>query len=316
MSKILHFLKYHNAVSIIAVFLIVAGGSFAASPDLRQGVGDAIYTKTETVISIDNTKLLAADLNAFNPKLHITAISEDDETYYVTYQYETIEIQDAAWTDATKDGQLKVSKALLMVKHRDLGLYVAEELGEVASYQLSLLKESQTRERERGVSQKVAAVAYAGLIGRFLSPEEKVFPGYEPVVPEVVTSAETASVPAPATAAIDPDLIRQIVQEEVARVLAANAAGGAASTTTATLTSSSESAVSGGSSAAPTSEPAPALSATSTEPTASSTPPSDTASSIPISEPAPAEPTPTEPSPAPAPEPIPGLPPAEPAPQP
>jgi hypothetical protein len=283
MSKILHFLKYHNAVSIIAVFLIVAGGSFAASPDLRQGVGDAIYTKTETVISIDNTKLLAADLNAFNPKLHITAISEDDETYYVTYQYETIEIQDAAWTDATKDGQLKVSKALLMVKHRDLGLYVAEELGEVASYQLSLLKESQTRERERGVSQKVAAVAYAGLIGRFLSPEEKVFPGYEPVVPEVVTSAETASVPAPATAAIDPDLIRQIVQEEVARVLAANAAASQAGQSPEALgiTATSSSEDSSSNSSSPSHE-ASSNSSSPIDTTATSSSPSSDAS-VPIS---------------------------------
>lgn len=318
MQKVLHFLKYHNAVSITAVFLIVAGGSFAASPDLRAGVGDALVQKTETIVSIDNTRLLAADLNAFNPELHITAISEDDKTYYVTYQYKTLEIQEAAWSDAVKEATLKVSKDLLTQKHRDLGLYVAEELGEVAGYQLSLLKESQTREKEKGVSQKVAAVAYSGLIGKFLSPEEKVFPGYEPVVAEAAPESQPSS--QPAVSAVDPNVIRQIVQEEVARVLAANtvAASGAPP-------AASEPIASGGGSAAAAVEPAPepaTPSATSTEPlpssqpTASSTPSSEAASSTLASEPT-SVPSPTESEPAPVPtEPLPTAPASVPEPAP
>ncbi len=61
------------------------------------------------------------------------------------------------------------------------------------NHQLSYLKEVQRLEKQKGASQKVVAIEYAGLVGKFLSPKEKTFPGYEPVIPE--ETPQTAAAP-------------------------------------------------------------------------------------------------------------------------
>ncbi|NCO25225.1 hypothetical protein GW901_01695, partial [Candidatus Parcubacteria bacterium] len=62
--------------------------------------------------------------------------------------YQTLAIKDNIWQPVVREQTLTVSKAALGGK--DLGLYVQEELSEVANYELSYLKEIQTIERERG----------------------------------------------------------------------------------------------------------------------------------------------------------------------
>jgi len=180
-QKIINFIKYHNAfaISISLVFLLMVG-AFAASPGLRENVKETLISTEEVVRSIDNSQILAADLDNFDFGLQITKIAEDDLNYYVSYSYKTLEVQDYAWQEVVKEKTFDVSKDALAGK--DLGLYVAEQLGQVIDNQLSYLKEVQEIEQKKGLTQKVATVQYAGLLGKFLSSKEKVFPGYELVV--------------------------------------------------------------------------------------------------------------------------------------
>jgi hypothetical protein len=193
-QKIINFIKYHNAFTI--GFMIVFIGfsvSLAVSPEMREN----FISSQEVVRSVDNSYILAVDLDNFNFGLQITGITESADNYYITYTYKTIVIQDYVWQVVDREKTLTVSKAVLGGK--DLGLHVAEELGELINFELSFLKEVQQLEREKGLTQKIVATHYSGLIGRFLEPKEKVFPGYTPVVQEIepVVSEPVVSEPIP-----------------------------------------------------------------------------------------------------------------------
>lgn len=181
LRKLLNFIKYNNAFTIIFVICFFGFGiSFAASPELR----DSVYSSTETVIFADNNLIVSADLDNFNFNLRINSVIEDEKNYYAAYSYQTLAIEDGIWQSKQIEKTLTVSKEALGGK--DLGLYVAGELGENINYELSYLKRVQKSEKEKGESQKVVAVAYSGLIGKLLSPKEKVIEGYSPVIPEPV----------------------------------------------------------------------------------------------------------------------------------
>ena len=135
-TKITHFLKYNNLTTMLAVAVLVGGGSaFAASPELRAVADSALVNKTETVVSVDNTALLNIDLAIFDPTLVITAVSEDTGNYYVSYIFNTIAVSDGAWRNAAKDGTLTVSKDAL--GGASLEAYVSKELGEVARAEIA-----------------------------------------------------------------------------------------------------------------------------------------------------------------------------------
>ena len=70
--------------------------------------------------------------------------------------------------------------------NRDLGVYLAGELGEVANSEISRLKNSQKAEKERGATKIVKTTNYSGLIGITLDLKNKILPGYEPVVTPLV----------------------------------------------------------------------------------------------------------------------------------
>lgn len=202
MNKFLNFIKYHNAFSIsISAILAISGVSLAASPEIRQDVTAALVSQRESVRSVDNARLLAADLERFNPALQIKEIAQDEDNYYIRYTFRTLAIGDSVWQEVRPEKTLKVSKKA--IEGKDLGLYIAEELGEVIDYELSYLKEVKTTEQKKGRSQKVVAIEYAGLIGKFLNPEEKVFPGYEPVV-KPPPPPEPEPTPQPEPAATQP----------------------------------------------------------------------------------------------------------------
>lgn len=229
MNKVIHFLKYHNLVPIVlGMVSIVAVSALAASPQVRE----AFISSQDIPRSIDNSGIIAANLENFDFGLKITGITEDTDNYYIVYTYQTIYIQDYVWQPIQKEKTITVSKAALGDK--DLGLYAAEELGEVIDSELSYLKEVQTIEKEKGLTQKIVTTQYAGLIGRFLSPEEKVFEGYQPVVqeglptqPQIVGEYTPSQSPEETSqggtsgeeqliiqqAPVDRELIRQIVQE-------------------------------------------------------------------------------------------------------
>src|SRR3989344_5620293 len=179
--KIVDFIKYNNAFTIIFVLLFFGFGiGFAANPEMR----DAVYSSEEIIVSVDNGRIVSADLDNFDFNLRINSITEDDKNYYAAYSYQTLAIKDDFWQNKEIEKTLTVSKEALGGK--DLGLYVAEELGENIRYELSYLKRVQKLEKEKGESRKIVAVTYSGLVGKLLNPKEEVIEGYNPVIPEDV----------------------------------------------------------------------------------------------------------------------------------
>lgn len=194
-SKLIHFVKYNNAFNIIfVIFFFGFGISFAASEDVRESV----YSAQETVVSVDNTRIVSADLDNHNFNLRINSVIEDEKNYYAAYSYQTIIAENSIWQDKEIEKVLTISKEALGA--RDLGLYIAKELGENINYELSYLKRTQKLEREKGESQKIVTVEYSGLIGKLLDPKEMVIEGYEPVIPEPVPEV-------PATVEENPEMV-------------------------------------------------------------------------------------------------------------
>lgn len=224
-KSLLSFIKYHNAVPLVAMVVFLgASATLAASPVARDAISDAVIQKKETIISIDNSRIVSANLENFNPELQIREVTEDDEKYYVRYAFTNIILKDYVWQDMAEERVLSIAKTELSGK--DLGLRVAKELGEVLEYESGFLKEVQAKEKKKGTTKKVATVEYAGLVGKFLDPEQKEFDGYAPVVPEPETPPEASAVsgqlPSTVTTASLPptrDEIRAFVAEEVARLL-------------------------------------------------------------------------------------------------
>lgn len=179
--RFFEFIKYHNAFSIgFALVFLGFGSAMAVSPGLREGVTDVIISTKQTVKTIDNSYIVNINLNTYTPSIQITNITEDETYYYVSYILTTIDLADDRWQNVSKGKVLKISKAAL--GERDLGLYATEELSEIVDWQLSYLREVQEIEGRKGISQKVVATVYSGLIGKFLDPKEEVFTGYEPVI--------------------------------------------------------------------------------------------------------------------------------------
>ena len=245
MQNFINFIKYNNAFTFIAALLFIATAStFAASPELRGDAIKAVISQKQKVLSLDNTKLIAQDFGKFDSKLQIKEIKEDSENYYVKYGFKTFVIRDYIWQEDDAEKTLSVSKSFLA--NKDLGLYTAQELGEVVDFNLSYLKESREIEKNKGETNKVVAIEYGGLIGKFLDSKEKEFPGYQPVVEEKkipalasenssinATTNQNPSVIEPQSAAIagaaaiipeavvipDKETLRQMVQEAVREIL-------------------------------------------------------------------------------------------------
>lgn len=175
MSSFFKFLQYNNAVPVaLSIVLLGAGGAFAATNP------EALYSTEQRVLSIDNTYIVNKDLAAFSPRAAITGVTEDEEFYYVAYDFSTIDLLEYVWRDVVKKEVMKVSKADLG-PYRDLGLYVMEQLKQKLDRESEYLKEVQSIEK-RNVSQKMVATAYGGLVGKLLDETTETLPGYTPVV--------------------------------------------------------------------------------------------------------------------------------------
>ncbi len=188
-KKILHFIHYHNFFSIAVILISIwVSTAIAANQNLQQN----IIAQKEVVRSVDNTYVVNTDFSAYDVGLKVQNVKEDEDWYYVDYTYNTAEVVDYVWKQVPKTGSMKISKGEL--GGRDLGLYVANQLGQIGDQQLAYLKNVQKEEKKIGVTQKVVATEYSGLVGQFLSTDEKTFDGYQPVKPPVeVTSDETVS---------------------------------------------------------------------------------------------------------------------------
>jgi hypothetical protein len=181
-SKIIDFIKYNNAAIIIfSVVFIFGAGVFAAEPD-------AIGKKQTRVEGIDNTLLLAVDLENHDFGFKIEKIESDEKYYYATFTYLDISAINNAWQYGTRERTIKVTKNL----KEDLGGFLAGELGEIKDKRLKELREAKESAIKDGEEKRIEVTEYTGLIGKTMDLAGDVFPGYEPV--------KKIELPTPATA--------------------------------------------------------------------------------------------------------------------
>ena len=165
MKSLLNFIKYNNAFPIILVVVILGtGAAFAMGPDLRQSALDRIgktSLPSATPATTDTTKLLAENIDNFDLRLRIDTITEDEESYHVTYSYRTFEVAESAWKEVRKKGKMDIPKALL--GKRDLKSYLAEQIGQVIDREIAYLGEAKAAIRTKAAPEKSAK--YAALSG-------------------------------------------------------------------------------------------------------------------------------------------------------
>ncbi len=224
--SVIHFITYNNAIPIaLSLLLISSGAVFAASPEARK----TIISEETKIRSVDNSYILSLNIENHNPTLRIVGIEEDTDLYYVSYTYNRVAIDNYVWKEVPTTDTLTVSKKAL--GGRDLGIYVAEEIGEILNKQEQYLTEVQQIEKGKGVTKKVATIEYSGLVGKMLRPKEEEFEGYVPVIPEKKLTATATENQQDQVSGIgsqnqiasntpNKEEIRQIVQETVAEILA------------------------------------------------------------------------------------------------
>ena len=185
LNKILHFIKYNNAtVIILALVLILGGGALAAGTE-------TIGQKKTSVQGVDNTALLAVDLDSFNMDFKIENLEQDEKYYYLTYNFLDLTLADGVWQYQLSQRTQKVSRKI----KEDLGVYLAKFLAKHYEARTRELKREKSRAQSRGEQKRMAVTAYTGLIGRTLDLAAKVFPGYEPVVKRELPAPENFNLP-------------------------------------------------------------------------------------------------------------------------
>lgn len=200
-SRLINFIRYHNAFTIGLVLVFFGGGLIFASDDAREAVGEVIGREVINEQGVDNRTILAANLENFDFGMKIGNVSEDDKNYYVEYSFNTLGILDNAWQPTERRLSMIIDKSSL--NGQDLGLYVQKQLNEVAQNELVYLKTVQTAELEKGKTEIVRTTEYTGLIGLVLDTRSEILPGYEPVVknetiqPPAANETNNSQPPAP-----------------------------------------------------------------------------------------------------------------------
>ena len=185
LERIIHFIKYNNAMIIIlAMILILGGGALAAGP---ENIGQ----KQTSVEGIDNTALLSVDLDTFNMDFKIENIKQDEKYYYVTYSYLDIVVLDNAWQYQLSQRTQKVSKRI----KEDIGEYMAKFLAKHYEARIRELKQEKDQAEAQGEMKRVEVTEYSGLVGITLDLAATVFPGYEPVVKKELPTPENFNLP-------------------------------------------------------------------------------------------------------------------------
>ncbi|MBI2459580.1 MAG: hypothetical protein HYV53_03455 [Parcubacteria group bacterium] len=185
LQKISHFIKYNNAaIIILAIVLILGGGALAAGP---ENIGQ----KQTIVQGLDNTALLAVDLENFNMDFKIENLEQDEKYYYVTYSFLDLVIIDNAWQYQLNSKTQKVSQKI----KQDLGEYMAKFMAKHYEARRRELTQEKKQAQAQGAEKRFEVIAYSGLIGRTLDLAAKVFPGYEPLVKKELPSPENFDLP-------------------------------------------------------------------------------------------------------------------------
>lgn len=231
MRSLLDFIKYNNAVPLIlAVLLLGTGVVFAANPAVREALFPTDAGPLTPPPAARTEVLLATDLEAFDMAFRVDAVVEAGQSYRIGYSYRTLEVAADAWQVVPKAKNMDIPKDLL--GKRDLGLYAAEQIGQVMDREIAYLSEVQARARKpdpRGA----ASGEYAGLVGKTLDAEDKRFEAYKPVVKEekkeegkkkgeteTTITVELPSGSVPATSLLTKEEVRQIIVDAVANFLA------------------------------------------------------------------------------------------------
>src|SRR3989344_4225186 len=189
MKKIIHFIKYNNAFTIIvALVMFSAAGALANEKSREAIVGKTIVTK----IGMDNARIISADLENFDMGLKIKSVKEDGEFYYVNFDYNAIDAKDGVWQTVKKEKNINVSKVRL--GDIDLGLYLAEELKQLTEREMAYMKEVQGIEKNKGAQKQVESVEYTGLKGFVFNDETKEIARYNPVKKKENQKAEVVGV--------------------------------------------------------------------------------------------------------------------------
>jgi len=189
LAQIFHFIKYNNAtVIILAIILILGGGALAAGPE-------AIGQKQTSVQGIDNTLLLAADLDNFNMDFKIEKIEQDEQYYYVIYSYLDLVVLDNAWQYQLNSKMQKISRKL----KQDLGQYLANFLVKHQEARTRQLKQEKHLAELSGAQTRTEVTEYSGLIGKTLNLASKAFPDYEPVKTRQLPAPENFNLPTSST---------------------------------------------------------------------------------------------------------------------
>lgn len=176
MKKLVQFIKYNNAFTIIlALVLFSTAGAFANEKVRDTVIGQTIVTKNGT----DNTQIISANLENFDMGLKIKSVKEDDKFYYVNFDYNAIDAKDGVWQTVKKEKNLNVSKTRL--GDMDMGVYLAEELKQLTDREMAYMREVQSIEKNRGAQKQTESVEYTGLKGLVFDNETKELVGYETV---------------------------------------------------------------------------------------------------------------------------------------
>lgn len=173
-GNVAHFLKYNNTVPIVlGILFLSTSATLAANPAVR----DTVYKAETQVQSVDNSYIVSVDLEDYPFAIRVTKVTEDDTTLYLAYDFDTIDIVDGVWQDVTRRAELKISKAQLGTN--ELEVFAENEFAQLKWHEANRLMETQEYEKRLGVSQKVVATAYRGIVGKFFEGTEERVPQYD-----------------------------------------------------------------------------------------------------------------------------------------
>lgn len=191
MKSLTHFIQYNNAVPLVLSFLLLGAGATFASTEAGQG---ALIGRQETVVSVDNSFLLAKNLIDWSPKVTVTNVVKEGSQYIVTYSLETIDVDSYIWRDVVKTQEMRVDEEVL-VKYIDLAAYVQFQLKDVVVGEKDRLVRTQEIQKD-ALTPKTTVISYTGLIGAVLTEDTvvadpyAVTPSTEGTVPVVIPAQE------------------------------------------------------------------------------------------------------------------------------
>lgn len=229
MRSLLNFLKYHNAVPVaVAVLVLGTGAVFAANPSVREAFFPTDSGPMGPSPAPEAEALRATDIGSFDMAFRVDAVREKADGYQVAYSYRTLEVVDRAWRTVSKAKIMDVPKALL--GKRDLGLYAAEQIGQVMDREIAYLSEVKTQ-LVGSVTAGDDAGRYSRLAGKTLDLSDREFDGYRPVVkekeeekpPAPVTTLSLPGQDEPVQTVLSKEEVRQIILDSIANFLAIDA---------------------------------------------------------------------------------------------